>query len=185
MLVRELLVDGQEVDAAGLLKLMSLASSAAELDRVADVSARVVNATAATLALAEATHEGKVVTLNRAAGVAVTLPAATGSGARYELIVGTAVTSNSITVKVAASTDESMKGHALGADDDGEGATGYTWMAEDADDTVTMNGTATGGKVGDRWVFTDIGSGLWHALGTLTQSGGSEATPFSATVSAS
>src|SRR5688572_1074508 len=101
----------------GLLKAVrfflggtEVVATAAELNRAADLSTRVVDATAATLALTEASHEGKVVTLNRAAGIAVTLPAATGSGGKYKLVVGTTFT-GAATVKVVG--DDIMKGTAI------------------------------------------------------------------------
>ena len=44
------------------------------------LSAAPINVTATTLAVTGAAHGGRVVTLNRAAGIAVTMPAATGTG---------------------------------------------------------------------------------------------------------
>jgi len=52
----------------------------------------LVTITDATLAVTQALHEGKLVVLDRAGGVAVTLPAATGSGARYRFFVKTTFT---------------------------------------------------------------------------------------------
>lgn len=127
-------------------------------------------------------HGGRRVIATRAAGQAFTLPAATGSGQIFKLMLGASITSNSTTIKVANATDE-FRGFAHGADDDGEGATGYTWKTDDNDDTITMNGSATGGEYGDTWELEDVASGLWLVKGFLKQSGGSEATPFSATVS--
>ena len=51
-----------------------------------------------------------------------------------------------------------------------------------ASDTITMNGTTTGGLVGDRILLKDIAAGFWQVqvIGAAT---GTEATPFSATVS--
>jgi hypothetical protein len=82
-----------------------LTATAAEINAVCDTSTRLVSAADATLAVTAAAHDGKLVVLNRAAGVTVTLPAATGSGARYEFTVGTAVSSNSNIIKVADNTD--------------------------------------------------------------------------------
>src|SRR5688572_20292539 len=69
-----------------------------------------VNATAATLTATSALHNNKVVTLNRAAGIAVTLPAATGSGDKYRFIVGTTFT-GAATIKVVG--NDIMKGTAI------------------------------------------------------------------------
>jgi hypothetical protein len=47
---------------------------------VAELLGAVVNATAATLTVTAALHANKTITLNRAGGIAVTLPDATGTG---------------------------------------------------------------------------------------------------------
>lgn len=157
-------------------------ATAAEITRVCDKSNSVVAVTDATLTVTEASHGDRVVVLNRAAGVTVTLPAASGTGNKYTFIVGTAVTSNADIVKVANATDV-FEGSAIGVDDDAEGATGYQWNAETGDDTISLDGTASGGKLGDRIEIVDYASGKFAITAFITQSGGSEATPFSATVS--
>lgn len=146
------------------------------------VSGSVVNVPESTLTVNQRVHGGKVMTLDNAAGVTVTLPPSKGSGTRYVFIVKTAPTSNSHIIKVANPVDVMNGGIALGADDDAEGATGYSWVAEVGDDTITMNGTATGGKVGNRIECIDYAPGYWSVIAFLVQSGGSEATPFSASV---
>ena len=153
----------------------------AEINAVCDKSASVVNITDdASLTLAA--HAERLVTVDDADGTAITLPAASGTGNKYTVIIGTTISSNSTTIK-AANASDSFYGLAFGVDTDGEGATGYTWNADSGDDTVTMNGTATGGVAGDVWTFTDFAANKWLVQGYITQSGGSEATPFSATVS--
>ena len=141
-------------------------------------SARIVNVTAATLSIDEAIHEGKTVTLNRAAGIAVTLPAATGSGAGYRFFVGTTVTSNTTTIKVANSSDI-MVGAAIQAADAGNTSNMFETAA--TDDTITFNGSTTGGIKGDLVELEDIAANTWsvRVIGAAT---GAEATPFSATV---
>ena len=49
-----------------------------------------------------------LITLNRAAGIAVTLPAATGSGRKIKFVVGTSITSNTTTRRVRARTDAGL-----------------------------------------------------------------------------
>lgn len=142
----------------------------------------IVDATAATLAVTAALHAGKIVTLNRAAGVTVTLPAATATGNVYTFVIGTAATSNANIIETSA-TSEHMAGSLRAVDDDVEGATGFQWNAETSDDTITMNGTATGGKAGDMIIIRDYVATIFTVDGHLTQSGGSEVTPFSAAVS--
>ena len=138
----------------------------------------IVNTTASSLTLIPALHAGRILTLNRTAGVAVQLPAATGTGAKYEIIVGTAMSGGSSTIKVL--TTDIMQGLAWGSDDDVVPANG--WATASDSDTVTLDGSTRGGKVGDRVTLTDIASGVWAVTCVLQQSG-TEATPFSATVS--
>lgn len=157
-------------------------ATAAEITRVADKSGSVVDVTASTLAVTAALHGSRIVTLSRAAGVTVTLPAASGSGEVFTFITATAVTSNANVIKVANASD-SFTGIAMGVDTDAEGASGYTWNADTNDDTISMDGTATGGKAGDKWVVIDYAANLFNVIGYISQSGASEATPFSATVS--
>lgn len=155
----------------------ALAATVAEVNRVADASTRIVNATAATLTVTEADHDSKVVTLNRAAGIAVTLPAATGSGTKLQFIVGTTITTNGSTIKVVG--NDIMTGLALLAQDAADTVVGFETAADS--DTITLNGTTTGGIKGDCVELIDIAADLWwvKVVGSAT---GTEATPFSATV---
>lgn len=156
-----------------------------QLERVSNPYGEdLVAVTASTLAVNKTEHAGRVVVLNRAAGIAVTLPNATGSGDVYRFVIGTTISSNTTTIKVAASTAEEMRGRIIGRDTDAEGATGYTWGADDNDDTITFTPNVSGGEVGDHVELMDLASGMWLVSGEIDQSGGSEATPFSATVSA-
>ena len=149
-----------------------------EINAVADNSARLVAQAAGNFSLTAATHGNKITLVNDA-DVTITLPAATGTGYTYKvLVVTTAWTDGTIQ---AASASDSFLGMIFGVDDDADAA--YAWKAEANDDTVAGNGTATGGKVGDWYQFTDVATGLFLVEGNITQSGGSEATPFSAAVS--
>jgi hypothetical protein len=147
------------------------------LDADSFASPSPVNATASTLAVSATSHDGRVVTLNRAAGIAVTLPAATGSGCRLHFVIGTAVTSNSTTIKVTG--DDTMTGVALLGQDSAD--TAVLFEAGATADTITFNGSTTGGLKGDSVELIDIAADLWwvRVIGAAT---GTEATPFSATV---
>ena len=159
-------------------------ATAAEINRIADKTASVVNLTASTLSVTLAAHGDRIITLNRAAGSTITLDAATGTGATYTFIVGTSCTSGSYIIKVANGTDVFDGGLAIGADIDGAGATGYTWFAAAGDDTFTMPaaGPASGGEVGDRIVVIDYATGFFFINATIQQGGAGEATPFSSGV---
>lgn len=158
--------------------LKGVTATAAELNAAADVSTRLVAQAAGNFALTAATHANRITLVNDA-DVTITLPAASGSGNVYKVvIVTTAWTGGTIQ---AASASDSFLGGIWGVDDDADAA--YAWKAETNDDTITGNGTSTGGKVGDWYKFTDVATGLFLVEGFITQSGGSEATPFSAAVS--
>jgi hypothetical protein len=138
----------------------------------------LVSATAATLAVTAAAHSGRTVLLDRAAGQAVTLPAATGTGNSYRFFVLTTITSNSTTIKVADSTDV-MAGVAIVAND--SDASASIFETASTSDTITFDGSTTGGIKGATVELQDVATNLWsvRVIGAAT---GSEATPFSATV---
>lgn len=139
-----------------------------------------VNVTGATVTLG-ATHVGRMTTLNRAAGIAVTLPAATGTGDSYVLHVGTTFTGAS-TVKVNATPGtDVMQGTAVLFADGGDTVVGFATGA--TADTIDLLGTgnSTGGIVGATITMVDSASGIW-SVRYVSDAAGTEATPFSATV---
>lgn len=170
---------GTEVtaSAAELNTMDGILATADEINRAADLSTRIVSATAATLAATLAAHDGKTVLLDRAAGVTVTLPAATGSGARLRFVTKTTVTSNNNIIQVTG--DDTMKGTAWMANDT-DGSVSAFETASDSD-TITMNGSTKGGLVGDVIELEDVAADTWSVQAYL-QGTGVEATPFSAAV---
>jgi hypothetical protein len=155
----------------------AIAATAAEINRACDVSARIVDCTASTLEVTTALHDGKIITLSRAAGIALTLPAATGSGTKLTIITAVTVTSNTSTIKVVG--NDTMVGSALVLQDGGN--TALCFEVGSTDDTITMDGSTTGGIKGDLIELIDIGTDLWFVQAVFSGTG-SEATPFSATV---
>jgi hypothetical protein len=153
------------------------AVTAAKLDNNASSKAPLVlNTAAITL---NSSFAGIPLVFTRAAGVVVTLPAATGTGDIYKFYVNTTVTSNSYKIQVANATDI-ISGLALADDGDGEPANG--WPTTSTTDTITMDGSTQGGIKGDSLEIIDIASGQFCVRAFLTNSG-TEATPFSAAVS--
>jgi len=171
------ILDGATLSTAELNILDGVLATTAEINRVADASTRIVDATGATLAVTEAAHDGKVITLNRAASQAVTLPAATGSGTKLHFIVGTTVTTPSTTIKVTG--NDIMTGVALIAQDGADTAVMFETAADS--DTITLNGTTMGGIKGDSVELIDIAADLWWVR-VVNSATSTEATPFSATV---
>jgi hypothetical protein len=123
-------------------------------------------------------HAGTTCTINAAAGLTITLPAASGSGRVFELVLGTTVTSNNVIVQVANAND-TMTGQADMAQDAGD--TTATFETFSNSDTITLNGSTKGGIKGDKIILKDIQSTLWSVDAELSGTG-TEATPFSAAV---
>jgi hypothetical protein len=161
---------------ASPVNLGGLQASAVELNRVAKVSTRLVTANQSTLAVTEALHDSKTVLLDRAAGIAVTLPVATGGGARYRFVVKTAASGGSYVLRGGAS--DVLRGNAIQFADGGNTVNGYEAGA--SDDTVTLNGTTTGGLAGDVVEFEDIAANV-YAVSVNAAATGVEASPFSNT----
>lgn len=124
-------------------------------------------------------HAGRMNVINAAAGCAITLPNATGTGSVYRFMIGTTITSNSTTIKVNNATDV-MSGRAYVISDNTAAVLGYATGS--TDDTITLNGTTLGGYAGDVIEITDAIAGTF-LVELHTKATGTEATPFSATVS--
>ena len=114
--------------------------------------------------------------LGVASGATVTLPAASGTGNIYRFFVSTTVTSNNYIIQVA-NGDDTMAGVAIVANDGDNSASIFETAA--TSDTITMNGTTTGGLLGATAEIQDVASNVFSVVlrGAAT---GSEATPFSA-----
>lgn len=146
-----------------------------EVIRVADVDSRVRTLDQATVTVNQSEHEGRINSFSRLAGVTVTLPLATGSGAVYFFMVGIVATSNQHRIDAAGS--DTFEGNAIQLADGGNTLAAYEG---NGDTQFNYNGTTTGGSAIGDWVkFTDIVSAVWavEAVGAAT---GSEATPFTA-----
>ncbi len=137
-----------------------------------------ISLTAATYTLTAEAHSGTTLVATRAAGITCTLPAALGHGTEFNVFVSTTITSNSLIVKVANSTDV-MQGVAYVAQDAGD--TVNSFETASTSDTITMNGTTTGGLRGDRIRLKDVAAGVWEVQ-VYSAATGTEVTPFSATV---
>jgi len=88
-------------------------------------------------------------------------------------------TSNHV-IKVANSSDV-MKGQIDILDNDSNALTAYS--ASGTDDTITLNGTTTGGQIGDWIEVQDIAANTWAVRGKLVCPAGSNvADMLSATV---
>jgi hypothetical protein len=169
-------------DAGGQMGTPVLAT-AAEINKACDESAKaVVSITAATLTITQALHAGKIMTFDKVDGIDVTLPEATGTGDTYTFVLGTALTSDTITILTPDIVNSDMVGNVLTIDLD-SATTGH-WFSSvlgDGNNSITMNMTSQGGvNIGADWYkLTDIKADIWHVEGQyLVPTGSNPATPF-------
>lgn len=134
---------------------------------------------ATALTITAASHSGRMIVLNNTAPIAVTLPQATGTGNSYRFWVAVAATATGSTIKVANATDV-MAGFQFTVTTTSTNVEGFATSA--TSDTITVNGTTLGGIVGDEYIIRDVKTGVF-AVTMFSSSTGTEATPFSATVS--
>ena len=141
-----------------------------------DLEKKPVSITASTATLNPTSHAGRIVSLDLAAGIAVTLPAATGSGDDYHLFVGTTFTG---AASVACAGTDVFLGTAVLFADGGATVVGFNTTA--TSDTIDLLGTSnsTGGLAGETIDLVDVKSGVWMVR-LVSDAGGTEATPFNA-----
>ena len=157
--------------------------------------ANVIDADSST-SLTVATHAGRIVHNDAAGAVTYTLPAVNATadsavagpgpdinnlnnvGATFTIINSITKTGD-LVVQVANSTDV-MSGGAFFIDDTSDNVVGFETVA--ASDTITLNGTTTGGVTYAKIIWTVLGTGLW-SVSVHTGCTGSPATCFSAAVS--
>ena len=152
----------------------AVASTGPEIDNVADISARLV-AGGSALTMVAATHTGRVILLDTAAGTTITLHAATGSGAHYRFLVSVTPTSNQHRINVTG--DDEFVGQIVQAADGGSTVVVYEALNTVDNDRINMNGTTQGGVVGDYIEVIDYLADNWFVHGH-TSATGTEATPF-------
>ena len=136
----------------------------------------IVTVTDATVTITDDAHVGQRIILNRAAGCTATLPAATGSGNRFEFIGAVDATGNQV---IQVTGDDTMAGVAYLGNDTAGASCFYTGATSD---TITLDGSTTGGLKGWRVICDDIAADTWAVL-VMSEASGTEATPFSAAVS--
>lgn len=133
--------------------------------------------TTATTLTIDSTYAGSIVALARAAGTTVTLPAATGSGNVYRFVSTVSVSGGSTIIKVANASDIMGGVATMGS----SGGTSLSTGTTTTSDTITFNGTTTGGLIGTYVELRDVAANIWkvevHGVAS-----GVAATPFSATV---
>lgn len=166
--------DGSEV---------AISATPAEINRICDATGKIVSVTGATQALTQAAHANRIVLANRAGGIAFTLPEATGTGDVYTIILGTAMSSGSLTIVTADTTNADYVGQVTAVDlDSATTPVVYQSLQATGNDTITMNRTTQGGVnvYVDWYRLTDVATDVWLVEGQfLVPTGSNPVTPFS------
>ena len=125
-----------------------------------------IEVTGSALSLNDATYLNRTIVQNAVAGTTFTLPPSTGGGDKVRIVCKSTITSNSLKVQVANSSDV-MTGVALVAQDAAD--TAVLFETASTSDTITLNGSTTGGIKGDVIECEDVSTNLWavrsHRLG--------------------
>lgn len=138
----------------------------------------VVVTTATQVSLSATVHGNKllVVKTNSSSGCEITLPAATGTGVRYDIVNGIAQTQGSITVVRAGS--DVIAGRQISLDSTAVATHQNVFVTLTAT-TMTWNRTTTGAALShDHATLWDAESGTWRLMSEAATSG-DDATPFS------
>jgi hypothetical protein len=172
-------IDGNTATAAEISAVCDdNTATAAEITRWCDVSKRVVSLTG-TASITEVLHEGKICVITGTSAANYTLPEATGSGATYRFIINEVNTNNTV-FKTADATNCAFYGSVNILDLDAAAQAAYAPAA--TDDLMTLNGTTTGGAIGDYIEFIDMATDKWMVFGQLQcPTSSNPATPFSGT----
>jgi hypothetical protein len=158
----------------------AVGATGAEINAAADASARLVPL-AVTTVLTAAAHENRSIAMSGAGGARTFTLWSPTVGDRVRFVVAEVNTSGYL-IKTESGT-RTFKGLVIGqsATDSATDAP-RTWKTGATDDTITLNGTTTGGvSIGD-WIELEcVVANTWAVRGMVCQSG-VEATMFSDTV---
>lgn len=132
---------------------------------------------ATTLALTQAAHANRIVSVNTTVPIAITTPEATGTGDKYTIVISVVATGTPHTITAGAS--DVMNGM-LAIFDNSATDVFSVYAATATDKIISLNGTTKAGTVGTVVELIDVATNFWSGVvrGAAT---GSYATPFSAT----
>lgn len=144
-------------------------------------SNRIATVTTTNVTITAADHNRKMISLNRAAGITATLPAAATAtlGCEFDFYIPTSL-SGTTKIKAANGSDTIMGRVQVDASLASNAPVSFS--AGSTADTISLNGTTTGGKKGDHFKLVVIASNQWAAYGEI-QATGTSATPFVVSVS--
>jgi hypothetical protein len=140
---------------------------------IAGSGSNVVNTTATLLTWTAAANANKVLVVDSTSPIAITLPAATGTGNSYEIYIDTAATATGHTILAAGS--DKMAGLSWVSTTASNNADAFKTATATA---ITLNGTTQGGVPGDRISLRDMKASVWSVQMWVAATG-TYATPFS------
>ena len=122
-------------------------------------------------------ESGATCLFDRAAGIVYTLPAACAVGTSFDFVTAVTITSNAAKVITGAAA-ELMVGQILNIDTDtSDTLAGWKSLVGTSNIAVTMNGSTTGGIIGDCIRCVKVTTTKWSVTG-FTLATGTVATPF-------
>jgi hypothetical protein len=127
-------------------------------------SNRPFSITTSTISVNRNLHDNKPLVLNVSGGVTVTLPKATGSGATYFFIVGTASNANVISASAAAATF--VGGYTQNDSGDTSPATADFFPTAAGNNTFSPTTVGGGGAAGDWFRIIDYATDTYLFNGT-------------------
>lgn len=137
---------------------------------------RIISEGTATRTLREE-ESGAMCLFDRAAGIVYTLPAACAIGTYFDFVTAVTITGGSAKVITGAGT-ELMVGQILNIDTDtSDTLAGWKSLVGTSNIAVTMNGSTTGGIIGDVIHCVKVTTTKWAVTG-FTLGTGTVATPF-------
>lgn len=158
-------------------RLSSKSGLTPDPDLLAETLIRKVTAAAITLTVED--HNDRLFVLDSvySTTVTITLPAATGTGAKYT-IFNNAVQTSAVNIVLAVATDY-MTGVAVMLEQAG-GTDDVVFYTTATSDKIVLNASTTGGIRGDKIEAIDYRAGYYLVNATIFPSG-DVVTPFSAT----
>jgi len=137
-----------------------------------------VQVATATVALGDY-FKNRAIVAAKVDGITFTLPKSRGTGNKYYIVVGSALTSSSIVVS-AGSGDKFQGGAFINDTGDSSALTAdFHPATAGSSNTLTLAQSVGAGKSGDYVEFEDVKTGTWQVTGVLTDEN-DPTNPFSA-----
>lgn len=141
-----------------------------------NIKAPIISEATATRTLKEE-ESGATCLFDRAAGIVYTLPAACAVGTFFDFVTVVTITGGAAKIITGAAA-ELMVGQILNIDTDtSDTLAGWKSLIGTSNIAVSMNGTTTGGIIGDNIRVTKVTTTKWSVTGFILATGTVE-TPF-------